>query len=79
MNAVSQSHAVIRSQFASNLLASVRYPFSSPNNALGIGVVPQNFTNSFQLHLYILEMPHMYVLRHLQIWPYFISLKQINV
>jgi hypothetical protein len=31
------------------LLAGVRHPFSSPNNALGVGIMPQNFTYSIQL------------------------------
>jgi hypothetical protein len=33
------------------LLAGVRHPFSSPNDALGVGIMPQNFTYSFQLSI----------------------------
>ncbi len=48
--------------------------FSSPNNALGIGILPQNFTSSFQLsiktflHTWHAPYPYVYVLWHLQIW-----------
>jgi hypothetical protein len=49
------------------LLAFARYPFNSRNNALGIGIMPKNFTYSFQLCIktfftYILEMPHIHAL-----------------
>jgi hypothetical protein len=27
------------------------HPFSSPNNTLGVGIMPQNFTYSFQLSI----------------------------
>jgi len=33
------------------LLAGVRHPFSSPNDALGVRIMPQNFTYSFQLSI----------------------------
>jgi hypothetical protein len=33
------------------LLAGVRHPFSSPNDALGVGIMPRNFTYSFQLSI----------------------------
>jgi hypothetical protein len=40
------------------LLAGVRHPFSSPNDALGVGFMPQNFTYSF--HLSIKTFLHTY-------------------
>jgi len=49
----------------------VSVAFSSPNDTLGVQTMPQNFSHLFQLcieHFYILEMPHMYVLWHLQKW-----------
>jgi hypothetical protein len=33
------------------LFAGARHPFSSPNDALGVGIMPQNFTYSFQLSI----------------------------
>jgi hypothetical protein len=51
MRIVSQLQAVNWYQFASNLLAGVRHPFSSPNDALCAGIMPRNFTYSFQLSI----------------------------
>jgi hypothetical protein len=51
MRIVSQLEAVNWEQFASNLLADVRHPFSSPNDVLGVGIMPRNFTYSFQLSI----------------------------
>ena len=51
MRIVSQLQAVNWEQFASNLLAGVRHPFSSPNDALGEGIMPRNCTYLFQLSI----------------------------
>ncbi len=51
MRIVLQLQAVNWKQFVINLLAGVHHLFSSPNDALGVGFMPQNFRYSFQLSI----------------------------
>ena len=71
MRIVSQLQAVNWYHFASNLLAGVRHPFHSPNDVLCVGIMPRNFTYSFQLSiktfLHAYDAP-MHVLWRLHIW-----------